>query len=81
MIDDAEIEAELVPIWPEAGRRLGYRSKSAAYDAAARGDIKTVKLGKKLRKVPRRWLDRMVAGDEGIGAARREGARRRARAG
>jgi hypothetical protein len=59
-----DIEVQLLPIWPHAGKALGYRTRSAAYDAVARGDIRTVKLGKKILRVPKRWLDRMVSGDE-----------------
>lgn len=43
---------------PEAGRRLGI-SRNASYDAAGRGEIPTIKIGKLLR-VPVRALDRML---------------------
>jgi hypothetical protein len=44
-----------VPVWPIAGPALGYRSKSAAYDAAAKGHIRVIKQGRK-RPVPTTWL-------------------------
>ena len=34
-------------IWPETGRALGL-SRSATYDAAARGDIPTLHIGRRL---------------------------------
>jgi excisionase family DNA binding protein len=43
---------------PEAGRRLGI-SRNASYDAAGRGEIPTIKIGKLLR-VPVRALERML---------------------
>jgi hypothetical protein len=60
---EADIEPLLVPIWPDAGVALGYKTRTAAYAAAARGDIVTVPLGKKLRRVPKRWIDRKTSGD------------------
>jgi hypothetical protein len=56
-------EIELLPIWPTA-RRLGYRSKGAAYDPA-RGDIKTVSPGKEQKKIPKVWIDAKCAGELG----------------
>lgn len=44
---------------PEAGRKLGL-SRNAAYDAAARGEIPTIRLGK-LLKVPKVAFDRMLS--------------------
>lgn len=43
---------------PEAGLELGI-SRNAAYDAARRGEIPTIRLGKLLR-VPRAAFDRML---------------------
>jgi excisionase family DNA binding protein len=43
---------------PEAGRKLGL-SRNAAYEAAARGEIPTIKIGK-LLKVPKVAFDRML---------------------
>jgi len=64
MSSENDIETLLVPIWPDAGKALGYRTKSATYDAVARGDIFVVPLGKKIKRVPKRWLERKTAGDE-----------------
>ncbi|MBR0901218.1 helix-turn-helix domain-containing protein [Bradyrhizobium liaoningense] len=45
---------------PEAGKQyFGLKSRGAAYAAAARGDIPTVKIGRMLR-VPVRALERML---------------------
>ncbi len=43
---------------PEAGALLGL-SRNASYEAAARGDIPTIRIGK-LLKVPKVALDRML---------------------
>jgi hypothetical protein len=43
---------------PEAGAKLGL-SRNAAYEAAARGDIPTIRIGK-LLKVPKVAFDRML---------------------
>ncbi|HEY1243246.1 MAG TPA: helix-turn-helix domain-containing protein [Hyphomicrobiaceae bacterium] len=44
---------------PEAGRLLGV-GRNAAYEAAARGEIPTIRIGRMLR-VPRAALARMLA--------------------
>ena len=44
---------------PEAGERLGLKSKDSAYAAAAAGQIPTIRVGKLLR-VPVAMLERMV---------------------
>lgn len=44
----------LLPLWPETGEILGL-SRGATYDAANRGDIKTISLGR-LKRVPSAWL-------------------------
>lgn len=46
---------------PEAGRRYFDMSRGASYQAAERGDIPTVRIGRLLR-VPVRALDEMLAG-------------------
>lgn len=43
---------------PEAGKLLGL-SRGASYEAAARGDIPTIRIGK-LLKVPKVAFDRML---------------------
>jgi Helix-turn-helix domain len=55
-------EEEKAPITlsvPEAGRRYFGLCRNAAYDAAARGDIPTIRIGRLLR-VPVRALERML---------------------
>jgi len=44
---------------PEAGKRYFGLSRNASYDAAARGEIPVVKIGRLLR-VPVRALERML---------------------
>jgi len=50
---------------PEAGRRYYGLSRNGSYDAAARGEIPTVRVGKLLR-VPVRAMERLLdrAGEE-----------------
>jgi hypothetical protein len=52
-------EAPLTISVPEAGKRYFGLCRNAAYDAAARGDIPTVKIGRLLR-VPVRALEKML---------------------
>ena len=47
-------ENAVLPLWPETGRVLNL-SRGATYAAAAKGDIKTIRLGRLLR-VPTAWL-------------------------
>ena len=54
----AETEAVTISV-PEAARRLGIKSKGTAYEAAHRGDIPTIKIGRLLR-VPVRALEKML---------------------
>jgi len=51
-------ESVLVMSVPEAGALLGL-GRNAAYEAAARGDIPTIRLGK-LIKVPKAAFDQML---------------------
>jgi Helix-turn-helix domain len=44
---------------PDAGKRYFGLSRNAAYDAAARGDIPVIRIGRLLR-VPVRALERML---------------------
>jgi Helix-turn-helix domain len=44
---------------PEAGKRYFGLCRNSAYDAAARGDIPTIRIGRLLR-VPVRALERML---------------------
>jgi hypothetical protein len=52
-------ETELTISVPEAGRRYFDMSRGAAYEAAHRGDIPTIKIGRLLR-VPVRALEKML---------------------
>ncbi|MER8744197.1 helix-turn-helix domain-containing protein [Mesorhizobium sp. M1004] len=49
----------LVMSVPEAGAKLGL-SRNGSYEAAARGDIPTIRIGK-LIKVPKAAFERMLA--------------------
>ena len=51
-------EHTVMPLWPETGTLLGLR-RGATYAAAARGEIKTVGIGR-LRRVPTAWLKRKL---------------------
>ena len=55
-------ENAVLPLWPEAGRILGLK-RNATYAAAARGDIKTIPLGR-LKRVPSAWLKAKLGLDE-----------------
>lgn len=46
---------------PEAGRRLGI-GRDAAYDAAKRGEIPTIRIGRLLR-VPKPAFERLLLGE------------------
>jgi excisionase family DNA binding protein len=52
-----ETERKVLTV-PEAGAQLGL-GRNASYDAAKRGDIPTIKLGKLLR-VPKLAIERML---------------------
>jgi len=52
-------DSELTISVPEAGRRLGIKSRGTAYEAAHRGDIPTIRIGRLLR-VPLRALEKMI---------------------
>jgi excisionase family DNA binding protein len=52
-------ESPLTLSVPAAGKRYFGLSRNAAYDAAARGEIPTIKIGRLLR-VPVRALDAML---------------------
>jgi hypothetical protein len=61
-------DSELTITVPEAGRRYFGLCRNASYDAAARGEIPVIKIGR-LKRVPVRALERMLDG-----ACRRESA-------
>jgi hypothetical protein len=52
-------ETPLTMSVPDAGKRYFGLSRNAAYDAAARGDIPVIRIGRLLR-VPVRALERML---------------------
>ena len=52
----------LLPLWPETGSILGL-CRNTTYEAAARGDIKTVRFGR-LKRVPTAWLRQKLGLDE-----------------
>jgi hypothetical protein len=53
---------------PEAGRRYFGLCRNASYDAAARGEIPVIKIGR-LKRVPVRALERMLDRSSGETAA------------
>ena len=53
----------LLPLWPEVGKNILGLSRGATYDAAQRGDIKTVSFGR-LKPVPTAWLRKKLELDE-----------------
>jgi excisionase family DNA binding protein len=55
-----EDEAGTLSLWPEAGRIVGL-SKNGTYAAAHRGEIPTIRFGRKYR-VPRIALARLLSG-------------------
>ena len=55
-------ENAVLPLWPDSGTILRL-SRNATYAAAARGDIKTIQLGR-LKRVPSAWLKAKLGLDE-----------------
>ena len=53
-----------LPLWPDTGRLLGL-SRQPTYDAARRGEIPTIRIGRKLL-VPTAALRRMLLVDPAI---------------
>ena len=49
-----------MPVWPDAARALGL-GRNATYEAIARGDIPSVRIGKRIL-VPVKALERLLAG-------------------
>jgi len=56
-------ENAVLPLWPQTGKMLNL-SRGGTYAAAARGDIKTIQLGR-LKRVPSAWLRAKLGLDEG----------------
>lgn len=59
-------ERRTMNLWPDAGRQLGL-GKNATYQAAERGQIPVIRIGKRLL-VSRVAFDRMLAGSGGATA-------------
>jgi len=57
-----------IPLWPDAGRLLGI-SRNVAYDAARKGAIPTLKLGKNIRVPVPKLLAMLGVGDPAAPAA------------
>ena len=55
-------ENAVLPLWPQTGKMLNL-SRGGTYAAAARGDIKTIQLGR-LKRVPSAWLRAKLGLDE-----------------
>jgi excisionase family DNA binding protein len=53
------VERATMPLWPDAGRRLGI-GRAATYQAAKRKEIPTIRIGRKIL-VPVAALERMLA--------------------
>jgi hypothetical protein len=53
----------VLPLWPDTGKTILGLSRGATYAAAARGDIKTIQLGR-LKRVPSAWLKSKLGLDE-----------------
>jgi len=56
-------ENAVLPLWPQTGKMLNL-SRGGTYAAAARGDIKTIQLGR-LKRVLSAWLRAKLGLDEG----------------
>jgi hypothetical protein len=52
-----------VPLWPDAGTALNLR-RNATYDAAARGEIPCIEVGRRKKSVPTSWLRRLLGIEE-----------------
>jgi hypothetical protein len=61
MSTEPENERLTIPLWPDAGKILGL-GRSATYDAAARGEIPVIRIGRR-KIVPIKRLERMINGD------------------
>lgn len=56
-----EIQRETLDLWPDTGKALGL-SRNSTYEAARRGDIPTIRIGKRIL-VPRAALQRLLNGE------------------
>src|SRR5437870_224776 len=55
-------EEVVLPLWPHVGRLLNKR-RGATYSAAAKGEIKTIGVGKS-KRVSTAWLRKVLSVDE-----------------
>lgn len=62
MSDERELPERRAYNVPEAGAMIGL-SKNGSYEAAKRGEIPTIRIGRQL-KVPKKMWDRIVDGEE-----------------
>ncbi len=65
---DRDLEKRLkteftVPLWPDTGRALK-RGRNATYEAAARGEIPCIPVGKRKKEVPTSWIRRVLGIEE-----------------
>lgn len=58
---DTNHTKQTIPVWPDAAQMLGI-GRNAAYLAAQRGEIPTIKIGKRVL-VLRAALERILRGD------------------
>jgi len=61
MKQEKMIEALTVPLWPEAGRMLGF-GKEKTYREARKGNIKTLPIPGKAM-VPKAWIEKITAAE------------------
>ncbi len=57
--ENGDDDRAVMSVWPEAGRKLGL-SRNSSYEAAARGDIPTIRIGRRLL-VPKVAFERLLA--------------------
>ncbi len=57
---------ETIDLWPDTARLLGI-GRNAVYDAAHRGDFRTIRMGKRIL-VPKSEIRRLLGGKLGAGA-------------
>lgn len=60
MGNEKVVEPLVVSAWPDTGKLLGL-GRNAVYAAIARGEIPSIRIGKRIL-VPKAALDRMLAG-------------------
>ena len=53
-------ETELTLSVPEAGRRYFGLGRAASYEAAKRGDIPVIRVGRRIKRVPVRAMERKL---------------------